>query len=157
CIGTQSSEQLDCEPIRFFVRRTIKKTYACPDCDANVVPPEQRIVTAGPAQVGPIAKGLCGPGLLAHVITAKFADHTPVHRLAGQLSRSGVTLADSTLGGWLEQAAALLDPLYQSMQKRLLHSRVIHGDDTSVKLRVAGADRTSKAHLWAYIGEADFP
>src|SRR5262249_26468537 len=25
------------------------------------------------------------------------------------------------------------------------------------KLRVAGADRTRKAHLWAYIGDADFP
>jgi transposase len=32
---------------------------------------------------------LCGPGLCAHVVTAKFADHVPVHRLAGQLARSG--------------------------------------------------------------------
>ena len=39
------------------------------------MPPEQRLRTAGPEQVGPIAKGLCGPGLLAHVITVKFADH----------------------------------------------------------------------------------
>ncbi|WP_010036954.1 hypothetical protein [Gemmata obscuriglobus] len=53
------------------------------------MPAEQRITTAGPAQVGPIAKGLCGPGLLTHAVTAKFADHTPVHRLAGQLGRSG--------------------------------------------------------------------
>ena len=36
--------------------------------------PEQRLQTAGPAQVGPIAKGLCGPGLLAHV------DHRQVRR-----------------------------------------------------------------------------
>jgi transposase len=157
CIGAQTTEQLEMEPIRFFVLRTIKKTYACAECDPTVVPAEQRIQTAGPAQVGPIAKGLCGPGLLAHVITAKFADHTPVHRLAGQLARSGVTLADSTLGGWLEQAAALLDPLYQVMHQRLLLSRAIHGDDTSVKLRVQGAARTSKAHLWACIGDADFP
>src|SRR5215468_4234858 len=43
------------------------------------------------------------------------------------------------------------------MHQRLLLSRVIHGDDTSVKLRVAGADRTRKAHLWVGIGEADYP
>jgi transposase len=107
--------------------------------------------------VGPIAKGLCGPGLLAHAITAKFADHVPLHRLAGQLGRSGVTIARSTLGGWLAQAADLLSPLVALMHRRVLHSRVIHSDDTGVKLRVAGADRTRKAHLWAYIGDADFP
>src|SRR5215468_4303227 len=43
------------------------------------------------------------------------------------------------------------------MHQRLLLSRVIHGDDTSVKLRVEGAARTTKAHLWVGIGEADYP
>ncbi len=157
CIGEQTAEQLDLEPARFFVRRTVKKSYACRHCDPARVPAEQRLRTAGPDQVGPLAKGLCGPGLLAHVLTAKFADHTPLHRLAGQLGRSGVTLARSTLGDWLAGAAALLDPLYQLMHQRLLLSRVIHGDDTTVKLRVAGADRTRKAHLWVGIGDADYP
>jgi transposase len=157
CIGEQTAEQLDMEPIHFFVRRTIKKTYACQHCDPSAVPVEQRLQTAGPEQVGPIAKGLCGPGLLAHAITAKFADHTPLHRLAGQLARSGVQIARSTLGDWLAAAADLLEPLYQLMHQRLLLSRVIHGDDTSVKLRVLGANRTRKAHLWACIGDADYP
>ena len=85
-IGEQTAEQLDLEPARFFVLRTIKKSYACRHCDPATVPVEQRLQTAGPEQVGPIAKGLCGPGLLAHVVTAKFADHVPVHRLAGQLA-----------------------------------------------------------------------
>jgi transposase len=157
CIGEQTTEQLDLEPARFFVRRTVKKSYACRRCDPASVPAEQRLQTAGPAQVGPIAKGLCGPGLLAHVITAKFADHTPLHRLAGQLARSAVNIARATLGDWLRQAAGLLGPLYLLMHQRLLLSRVIHGDDTSVKLRVEGAERTSKAHLWVCIGDADYP
>lgn len=158
CIGEQTAEQLDLEPIKFFVLRTVKKTYACRHC----APPDPgqddpRFSTAGPAQVGPIAKGLCGPGLLAHAVTAKFADHVPLHRLAGQLGRSGVDIARSTLGGWLTQAAELLAPLADLMRRRVLLARVIHGDDTGVKLRVKGADRTRKAHLWAYIGDADFP
>ena len=147
CIGTQTAEQLDLEPAKFFVLRTVRKGYACRHCDPLAVPPEQRLRTAGPAQVGPIAKGLCGPGLLAHAVTAKHADHVPLHRLAGQLARCGVTVARSTLGGWLRQAADLLAPLVALMHERLLHSRVIHGDDTGVKLRVKGADKTSKAHL----------
>lgn len=157
CIGEQTAEQLDLEPAKFFVLRTIKKSYACRHCDPATVPSEPRIRTAGPAQVGPIAKGLCGPGLLAHVVTAKFADHTPVHRLAGQRARSEVTIAPATLGDWLKQASELLPPLYELMHRRLLLSRVIHGDDTGVKLRVPGSRRTTKAHLWVCIGDADYP
>jgi transposase len=157
CIGEQVAEQLDLEPARFFVLRTRKKSYACPHCDPATVPAEQRIQTAGPAQVGPIARGLCGPGLLAHSVTAKFTDHVPVHRLAGQLGRSGVRIAASTLGDWLAAAADLFDPLRQWMHRRVLLSRVLHGDDTSVKLRVPGRDRTRKAHLWVTIGDADYP
>jgi transposase len=157
CIGEQTAEQLEVEPAKFFVLRTIRKSYACRRCDPGAAPAEQRIETAGPAQVGPIAKGLCGPGLLAHVITAKFADHVPLCRLAGQLARSGVSIARSTLGDWLAAAADLLSPLHQLMHERLLRSRAIHSDDTKVKLRVVGKDRTCQSHLWAYIGDADFP
>jgi hypothetical protein len=94
---------------------------------------------------------------LAQAITAKFADHVPVHRLAGQLSRAGVALSPSTLGDWLAGAATLLDPMYTLMHQRVKKSRVLHGDDTGVKLRVPGKDRTSKAHLWVVIGDADWP
>ncbi len=157
CIGVQTAEQAELEPAQLYVLRTVKKTYACQHCDPAAVPAEERIQTAGPAQVGPLAKGLCGPGLLAHVITAKFADHNPLHRQVGQLARCGLKLAASTLGAWMAQAAALAAPLLEQMRREVLLSRVIHSDDTSVRLRVAGLDRTRKAYLWAYLGDADHP
>ena len=157
CIGRHATEQPDIEPVKFFVLRTVRKTYACKRCDPAAVPAEQRLATAGPGQVGPIPKGLCGPGLLAHCVTAKYADHVPLHRQAGQLARSGVRIARSTLGGRMSQAAGLLRPLFLLMHQRLLLSRVVHTDDTGVKLRVEGADRAGKAHLWAAIGDADYP
>ena len=157
CIGEPTAEQLDLEPARFFVLRTVKKSYACQHCDPKQVPAEQRVQTAGPAEVGPLARALCGPGLLAHAITAKFADPIPLFRLAGQLGRSGVRIARSTLGDWMAAAAKLLDPLYQMMHQQLLLSRVLHGDDTGVKLRVPGARKTPKAHLWVGLGDADYP
>jgi transposase len=157
CIGVQTAEQAELEPAQLYVLRTIKKTYACQHCDQDTVPVEQRIQTAGPAQVGPLAKGLCGPGLLAHIITAKFADHNPLHRQTGQLARGGLRLAASTLGEWMAQAAVLCGPLVEQMRQEVLRSRVIHSDDTSVRLRVMGSDRTRKAYLWTYLGDADHP
>ncbi|QEG27807.1 Transposase IS66 family protein [Gemmata obscuriglobus] len=64
-----------------------------------------------------------------------------------------MTIATSTLGDWLFRASELLTPLYELMHARVLRSRVIHGDDTGVKLRVPGSHRTAKA----YIGDADHP
>jgi transposase len=117
CIGEQVSEQLDYRPASYFVVQHVKKTYACRHCAG---PAEQRFTTAGPATVGPIAKGLAGPGLLAHLITCKYADHLPLHRLEGIVARSGVTLARSTLCDWMARAAGLLTPLVSLMQGRLL-------------------------------------
>jgi len=154
CIGEQVSEQLDYRPASYFVVQHVKKTYACRHCDG---PAEQRFTTAGPATVGPIAKGLAGPGLLAHLITCKYADHLPLHRLEGIVARSGVTLARSTLCDWMARAAGLLTPLVSLMQGRLLQSRVIHSDDTPVPFREEGKDKTSTGHLWVYIGDRDHP
>lgn len=62
-IGAERSEQLDYRPATLFVVDHVRRTYARPQCEGQVV-------TAGkPAQ--PIQKGLPGPGLLAHVITEK--------------------------------------------------------------------------------------
>lgn len=154
CIGAQVSEQLDYHPASYFVRQHVRPTYACRHCDG---PAEQRFTTAGPAAVGPIARGLAGPGLLAHLITCKYADHLPLHRLEGIVARSGVRLARSTLCDWMAQAAALLRPLVALLQARLLQSRVIHSDDTPVPFREAGKDRTATGHLWVYLGDRDHP
>jgi transposase len=154
CIGEQLSEQLDYRPASYFVVQHLKKTYACRDCDGSG---EQRFMTAGPATVGPIAKGLAGPGLLAHLITCKYADHLPLHRLEGIVARSGVNLARSTLCDWMASAAGLLGPLVTLMRARLLLSRVIHTDDTPVPFLERGRDKTRDGHLWVYIGDPDHP
>ena len=92
--------------------------------------PSNGAQTSGPATVGPIAKGLCGPGLLAFVVTSKFADHLPLSRLEGIIARSGVRVSENTLGDWMRQAATLLKPLRDLMHRRVLKSRVIWTDDT---------------------------
>jgi transposase len=154
CIGEQVSEQLDYHPASYFVVQHARKTYACRSCDG---PSEQRFTTAGPAVVGPIPKGLPGPGLLAHLLTCKYADHLPLYRLEGIVARSGVRLSRSTLCDWMASAAALLEPLVALMRARLLLSRVIHSDDTSVPFLERGRDKARDGHLWVYIGDRDHP
>ena len=70
-IGEDVSEVLEYVPARFKVIRHVRPKLACAGC--------QSIVQAG-APSRPIARGLPGPGLLAHVLVAKYADHLPLYR-----------------------------------------------------------------------------
>ena len=121
-------------------------------------PPEpDAVVIAAPRPAMPIAKGLPGPGLLAHLIVSKYTDHMPLHRLQRSYERQGFFLHRSTLSDWLGACADLLRPLYDLMVGAVLQSRVIHTDDTPVKLQELVTHRLSTARLWAYLGDAAHP
>src|SRR6202007_200500 len=116
-IGEQTSRQLDYQPASLFVIEHIRPTCVCGHCHAHA------LTAAKPAQ--PLDKGLPGPGLLAHVITSKYADHLPLHRQEAMLARQGVELSRSTLCDWMAAVANLLTPLYALMLSRVLQSRVV--------------------------------
>jgi len=49
----------------------------------------------------PIERGRPGPGLLAHVLVNKYADHLPLYRQSRIFEREGVERDRSTLAGWV--------------------------------------------------------
>jgi transposase len=115
------------------------------------------VVIAAPKPATPIAKGLPGPGLLAHLIVSKYTDHMPLHRLQRSYERQGVFLHRSTLCDWLGACADLLRPLYDLMVGAVLQSRALHTDDTTVKMQELVTHLLSTARLWVYLGDAAHP
>jgi len=163
-LGEETSEQLDYRPAKLFVWEHVRLKYACPTCwkTGSDAPPAasdtalSHIVTAAkPAQ--PIDKGLPGPGLLAHVITSKYADHLPLHRQEAMLARQGVELARSTLADWMAAAATLLKPLYSLMLAEVLRGCVVQTDETRVPVLDAGRKQTKSGRLWVFVGDRDHP
>jgi transposase len=148
-IGRETSEQLEYVPaqVKVLVHQRVK--YACRRCQ------EQVVIAAKPPQ--PIAKGLPGPGLLAQTVLGKYGDHLPLYRLEDILARQGVTIRRSTLCGWIAAAADLGEPLYRRMCQRVLQSKVLHTDDTAVKLLDPLLGRAREARFWAYIGDRRHP
>ena len=71
-LGEDRSEQLDYVPGYFQVIRHIRPKRACGSC--------ARIVQM-PAPSRPIERGLPTAGLLAQVVSAKYADHCPLYRI----------------------------------------------------------------------------
>jgi len=118
--------------------------YACRNCEEKVVLADK------PPQ--PIDKGLPGPGLLAQVITSKYADHLPLYRLEGIFERLGVWLPRTTMCDWVGASADLFSPLVGVMKADLLNSKKIHTDDTSVPVLDPGLGQTRRGRLWVYLG-----
>jgi transposase len=146
-IGEEVSEQLEYVPASLFIREHARIKYACPQCQGNVV--------IGTLPLQPIAKGLPGPGLLAHVLTSKYADHLPLHRQEGIFQHHGVELSRKTLCDWVAASAAQLKPLVEVMKNEVLCSRKIHTDDTTVPVRDRDRDSMRTGRLWIYIGDAE--
>jgi transposase len=115
------------------------------------------VVIAAPKSAMPIAKGLPGPGLLAHLIVSKCVDHLPLHRLERVYQRQGLFLHRSTLCDWMAASAQLLRPLYDLMVSVVLQSRALHTDDTTVKMQELVTHLLRTARLWVYLGDAAHP
>jgi transposase len=119
--------------------------------------PVEPVIRAARKPAQPIPRGLPGPGLLAHLIVSKWVDHLPLHRLERVYERQGLVLARSTLCDWLAACAVLLRPLYQRLVEAVLQSRVLHTDDTPVKLQDPATHQLSTARFWVYLGDARHP
>jgi transposase len=163
-IGEQVSEQLDYHPARLFVWRHVRLSYACPACLVRAIDPvpagrpePPALIVTAPKPSQPIDKGLPGPGLLAHVVACKYADHLPLHRQEAMLARQGVELSRSTLCDWMAAAADLLTPLYAWMVSEVLKSRVVQTDETRVPVQEPGQAKTKSGRLWAYLGDRGHP
>ncbi len=132
-LGEDISELLEYVPSHFRAIRHIRPKHACGRCD--------RIVQA-PAPPRPIARGLAGPGLLAHVLVSKYGDHIPLYRQSEIHARAGVELPRSTLADWVGEATALLRPLLAAVRRHVLSADKLHADDTPVPVLAPGKGST---------------
>lgn len=140
--GEDVSEQLEYVPESFKVIRHVRPKFACTACE--------RVVEA-PAPSRPIARGLAGPALLAHVLVSKFCDHQPLYRQSEIYARQGVEIERSTLAGWVGASSALLDPLVDALREHVLAGRKIHADDTPLPVLAPGTGKTKTGRLWTYV------
>ena len=146
-IGREVSEQLEFIPAQLKALQHQRIRYACGACEEHVA------LTPKPPQ--PIEKGLPGPGLLAHTTLSKYGDYLPLYRQEVILSRSGIIIRRSTLCDWIAAVADLLKPMYDAMCNRVRRSRVIHTDDTGIKMLAEGQCQNCK--FWTYVGDDDNP
>jgi transposase len=141
-LGEDVSEMLEYVPAHFQVIRQVRPILACSRCD--------KIVQAE-APSRPIARGLAGPGLLAHVVVSKYCDHLPLYRQEEIYAREGVELERATLADWVGGASQLLAPLVEALRRHVMSANKLHADDTPVPVLAPGLGKTKTGRLWTYV------
>jgi transposase len=145
-IGSEETEKLEYVPASFYVKKYVRYKYACKKCESHI--------SIGQLPPMAIDKGIAGEGLLAHIITSKYCDHSPLNRLEGILKRHGVAINVSTMCDWVGKSAELLAPLVKRMHEKILQSPKINTDDTPIPIKSRKRrGSTYNGYLWVYVDD----
>ena len=151
-IGSEESWQIEYLPGHFERLRHVRKKYACAKCELAGENPQ--IATAAKAEMA-IEKGFAGPGLLAYIVTSKFADYLPLYRLEDIFERQGFEISRATQSVWCGDVADVVEPLYRRMAERVRQSHVVATDDTVFPM--LGPGQTQSTRMWVYVGDEANP
>jgi len=141
-LGEDVTEELEYVPGRFIVNRIVRPRVACSCCEA---------IVQAPLPSRPIERGRPGPGLLAHVLVSKYADHLPLYRQSQIYAREGIDLDRSTMADWVGRSTALLEPLADAIGRTVRDGDALFADDTPVKMQAPGNKKTKTARVWTYV------
>jgi len=140
-IGQDQHEQLDIIPAKVKVLRHLCQKYACPCCKSYIVSAKK------PKQ--PIEKSIASAGLLAHIVTGKYADALPLYRQVSILERSGITLDRTSLANWMIHCGDLVQSIINRILDTLQQQPVLHMDETPVQvLEEPGRKAQNKSYMW---------
>ncbi|TMH99453.1 MAG: IS66 family transposase [Betaproteobacteria bacterium] len=139
-LGEDVTETLELIPRQWKVIQHVREKFSCRSCET---------ISQPPAPFHPIARGRAGPGLLAHVLFAKYGLHLPLNRQSVTYAREGIDLDVSTLADWVGASAATLMPLVELIRTHVFAAERIHADETTVPVQAKGKTRTGR--LWTYV------
>ena len=144
-IGYDESEQLDVEPVHYFVRVTKREKRACRHCP-------ERSVVAAPLPERIIEKGLASNRVVVDTIVKKYCDHLPLYRQEVILSReAGVEISRATLDGWVMHVGESLLPIREAVRKNLLAGGYLQADETTVQVQTHDKSGSNhEAYLWQF-------
>jgi transposase len=105
--------------------------------------------------VGVIEGSRADVSFVAGLLLDKFAYHLPLYRQHQRLLDAGFKLSRPWLTQLAQQAAALLEPIYEAQFVSIRSARVKAMDETPIKAGRSGDGKMNTAYFWPVYGERD--
>ena len=146
-IGTEETLRMETVPARVYVVKTIRHKVMLRSDVADRNPEDRRIMTPA-LPLAPISKCMAGASVLTDIIIGKYMYHLPFYRQIQQYREYGVSLNDSTVGGWYEAAVEKLKLLYDLLRHKILSSEYIQVDESVIPVLDDEKHRARKGYEW---------
>jgi len=151
-IGEEVSEHFDYRPANIVRVRVVRPKYRKPTSNTDSAVTSPILIAELPER--PIPRSVAGPGLIAHVITQKYADHAPLHRQQEIFKRQGVHLPRSTLANLVQGGTSLLRCVVDAMWQHARENATWLAIDATGVL-VLAAEQCRRGHFWVVIAQRD--
>ncbi|MCG8432300.1 MAG: IS66 family transposase, partial [Candidatus Omnitrophica bacterium] len=110
-------------------------------------------VVAAARPTHPLGKCFASTSLLAHIITAKYADGLPLYRQEGILKRYGGGVSRSCMANWIVRLEGVFNPLLNLVREEQNGSDYLQADETRMHvLKEPGKSAQSDKWMWVIRG-----
>lgn len=150
-IGSEVSEKLDIVPAKIQVIREVRYKYACKVCEG--VESNGGAVKIAPPSPQLIPQSMATAGLLAWILTSKYADALPLYRQEKIFERLGVDISRATMANWVIHVGKSCERLIELLWHEIRSGPLVNMDETHVQvLNEPGRANTSKSYMWVFRG-----
>lgn len=146
-IGTDESSRLEHIAAKTYIKKTVIHKVMLKSDSNNKTPEDRRIICAR-LPLAPVNRCMAGASVLADIIIGKFMYHLPFYRQIQQYKESGITISDSTMGGWYEAAVEKLKLLYDILRQHILQSEYIQIDESVLPVIDSEKHKARKGYEW---------
>ena len=141
------TESLVLVPQKMYIRRIVRHKYVL---KAYLQQPEseRRIFEVADLPAAPLHKCMASESVLADILVQKFVYHLPFYRVIQKYREMGVSVSDSTLGGWYAAVCEKLKPIYDRLKVDILSAPYIQVDESTVPVIDNEKSKTRKGYMW---------
>jgi transposase len=148
CIGHDETEVIELIPAEVIVRIDSREVLACGPCEGELA--------RAPLGDKVISGGIYGSALVSTLFVRKYDHGMTLQRQREELLRMGLEMPSASMSDQIAWITDLLCPIWHELQDRVLHSRIMQLDSTSLPVR-------DKEHgfsiqlgsLCAYVGDQE--
>ena len=130
---------------RYLRHRDIVHVYAGKDANGD----DYIIKANGPKVLLP--KSILTPSLFGSIFEAKYVNAQPLNRISETLKYNEVNISRQVMAGWcIDIPKRYLVPVLIEMHRWLLKGKLIHCDESPLKVTNDGRPGNPKSYMWVY-------
>ena len=132
---------------RMYIRRIVRHKYVL-KTSLQQTYPERQVFEVAALPPAPIHKCMASESVLADILVQKFVYHLPFYRVIQKYREMGVTVSDSTLGGWYAAVCEKMKVLYDKLKSDILSCPYIQVDESTIPVIDNEKSKTRKGYMW---------